>query len=1256
MSTELKIKISTTADVKAVQDAISSIDGIEKVSKTASKEIDNTSSSLDRMASSVKTLIASFIGYSAISSVVKSGIELTGQFEQMKIGIASLISVNSQNITSLGKHINASQKFAMAQKDSAEAIQLLRKANLETPATLTQLTQGFQSALGPAMALGFSIKETVHYSTLMTQAAAAMGVPMDQLAQEMRSILDGNIDNNSIVAKNIGLTNEQIKAHIKQGDVYDFLIGKLSDFGAAGKEMENSWSGLTSSLEDSWNQFKMSTVHDSGIFDAAKAGVIELNKLLSNKNGELDSLTTSLTRHTEELVGVYAAFKAGGWITSGLTAVSGSITAIKTAEEAALVSSMALEASMMRMAKFASANPIFVTVTFAAVLTESFTQVRDWMEGDKINAKGSKVLQAAIAKAKDESSLEGQARSIGSNYNQLSEQLNNQLAQRAQLVKASIDTKHVDAAIAKTKQALKDSQNIAKDFYNLSNPTDGLVSKPREKTDAEKKAEEEAAKKAAIAAENLKQAYLSINKDIAGFTGNEHDKAIANINDQAEKYRKAKVDEVKIAELTSSAMTSLYQKEQEEKNKLLADHYSAIGEEDTAYYIKQMLQVDEMVKKGILSTDEINQYKIDQDRKYFEQKAQVQFQADEQAKEAIKTYNAGLLTANTEYYTAIGDTSSAYYLQEEAKMKRLAETGWYTNDQMLAIKAKDNDTFQKEQWKKDNQFLSGLFDNMNKAMDEQFFNAMNGKFVSFGNWLKDFWSSITQSMTRSLSKSLADSILGTGENSTGGIINLFKSYGGLGSVFGTAITPAALIGATKDDAGFTTTKGGTVYDANGQVTKQGSDYADVMNAINVASSAKTIYGALTGEISASIAAGFGQAGSYLASGMQYVGFSSDAAASAAMGVGDFGMGLSSPWASAGASGAEGAGAMLGGAALGAAGGYVLGSVGDKLLGADTKAGTYGAIGGTIGAVVGGPVGAVIGAALGSLVGGMFGSTKVKGSGYYFGSSTEDGSNAQTYVDYKKKSWFSSSSWTTYSPLSEVEKSKIKGLFDTYDYLLVQLGTSKEITLAAGRYAGTTFQDQLAKNFITAFTDVEQSSSTFSTIYSYWTDYAKSINQTISQAFATSIGTYVSSTRSFNEWKLGSGTVEQLKFTSEYLTKDLAALENQMGVSGITVENYLSKYDEAMKSSFTPETITSWKNLGDALIAATDANTKYTDSIKALTTYTKPSDMMLSRVGDATSITGKSDGTVNSAMLEVLQKMWKELQNQTTIAQLNRGMA
>lgn len=1270
MVTELKIKISTTADIKAVQDAINTIDGVEKVSKTASKEIDNTSSSFDRMASSVRNLVASYIGYSAISSVVKSGVELTSQFEQMKIGIASLIAVNSQNVTSMGQHIDASQKFALAQKDSAEAIQLLRKANLETPATLAQLTQGFQSALGPAMALGFSVKETVKYSTLMTQAAAAMGVPMDQLSQEMASILNGNIDMNSVVAKNIGLTNEQVKAHIKQGDVYDFLIGKLSDFGAAGKEMENSWSGITSELEDSWNNFKMSTVHDSGIFDAAKSGATELNKLLLNQNGELDSLTTSLTRHTEELVGVYAAFKVGGWITSGLTAVSGSLLAIKTAEEAALVGSVALEASMMRLAKFASANPIFVTVTFAAVLTESFTQVRDWLEGDKINAKGSKVLQAAIAKAKDESSIEGQARSIGANYNQLSEQLNTQLAQRAKLVSASVDTKHIDDAIAKTKQALKDSQNVAKDFYNLTGSVDGLVAKPKVKSDADIKAEEEAAKKAAAAAENLKQAYLSINKDIAGFTGTEHDKAIANINDQAERYRKAKVDEVTIGELTSASMIALSQKENDEKNNLLIGHYETIGDEDAAYYLKLSMEIDAMVKKGVASYAEINAYREDSDRKHLEKKAQAEFLADEQAKEAIKTYNAGLLTANIDYYTAIGDTSSAYYLQEEQKMKKLAETGWYTNEQMISIKTKDNEQFRKAQWEKDNKFWVDLFGNINRAMDDQFFNAMSGKFTSFGSWLKDFWGAITQSLERGLSKSLADSILGTG-NSTGGIMNWFKSYGGLsgamgstGTLLGTSVSASemdrisSMAGSKIDSNGIVTTEGGSIFDG-GKLTQSGTDIASLLN---TASTLKTAYTAITGGLSSSIADTFASGAAYSYNGLTALGMSSETAGSIAGGIGNFGAGLSSPLAGFGSGGAAGWGSLAGGAALGAAGGYVLGSIGDKIFGTDTKAGAYGAAGGAIGAAIGSVVpgigtliGGIAGSVLGSIVGGMFGGgAHAIGSGLYVQGRTGDASNILNFTTmHKSGGWFSGSSeWNEYAGLSTQQITQIKGTFDAYNYLLSQFGKSGKVYIDAGIYTAQVFNDTLAKSFMSGFTGQGVSD----TIFSYWTDYAKSINKTVAEALTSSVSGYIGTTRSFTEWKLGSGTTDQLKFTANYLTKDLAALENQIGVSGITVENYLSKYDEAMKSSFTPETINSWKSLGDALMKATDANTKYTDSIKALSTYTRPSDMMLARTGDATSITGQSNGTVNAAMFDVLQKMWKELQNQTTIAQLNRGKA
>lgn len=1249
MEKELRIKLNTVADLKGIESVKRSFSELERETLRAvssqqsmSSATSDTAKSFDNLSNRIGFMGHAYIGFQAAMASSSYMVDLTkdairqadtwnlleGRLglvtkskQQLLTVEAELFDISQNSRTGYAQDADlyariarSTEQLGKSQKDTlsvTEAISqslVISGASAESAnAALVQLGQGFASGVLRGEELNSVMEQSPRLALAIAQG---MGVTIGQLRQMgADGKLTADAVFNAILKQKDSIEKEFGKMPVTVGQSMTVLQNQI---GLSIHEFDQMH-GVTKKVSDAiMDATKILSDHSSKIGDYIGYAGTAVSAILTWKVGTV-ALNTVQKLHAEYVAASTIATTSYN-IATNTTAVS--VTRLTAAQ-------VALNMAM-------KANPWLIAGTAAIGLGAVLSN-----EMDKFNTAS----KSALSGIGDLRTTQAVQKEIDSTVNALKnsrEKIANWDGFDSIFGNKAIEEKNA----ARLENRLKFLSGKLNDLGKVSEETAPKVNNAIYLTQAQ-------IDKQQRAAESLKQAYLAINKDIAAFTGNDHEKAIASIDKQAEEYRKQKVDELTIAKYVSSAKTALIQKETEEQNKLLIDHYKSIGEDDAAYYMQLSSEIDAMVKKGIYSYDYINTYREDKDKEYLDKKA------EKEANEAIKDYEnekkkiEAITQANIEYYTAIGDTSSAYYLQEEEKMKKLAETGWYTHEQMLAIKKSDDEKFQKEQWDRDHKFWADTFVNINKAMEDQFFNTMSGKFTSFGNWLKDFWSSITQSMSRGLSKSIADSIMGTND-SGGGIQNIFKSFGGLGSVFGSAATPAALIGATTDSAGFTTTAGGTVYDAAGQVTKQGSDYADVLNAINVASSAKTIYGALTGEISASIASGFGQAGAYLG---ELTG-----SASLAEGVGSFGMGLSSPWASAGAGGIEGAGAMLGGAALGAAGGYVLGSVGDKLLGADTKAGTYGAIGGTIGAVVGGPVGAVIGAALGSLVGGMFGSTKVKGSGYYFGSSTEDGSNAQTYVDYKKKSWFSSSSWTTYSPLSEVEKSKIKGLFDTYDYLLVQLGTSKEITLAAGRYAGTTFQDQLAKNFITAFTDVEQSSSIFSTIYSYWTDYAKSINQTISQAFATSIGTYVSSTRSFNEWKLGSGTVEQLKFTSEYLTKDLAALENQMGVSGITVENYLSKYDEAMKSSFTPETITSWKNLGDALIAATDANTKYTDSIKALTTYTKPSDMMLSRVGDATSITGKSDGTVNSAMLEVLQKMWKELQNQTTIAQLNRGMA
>jgi hypothetical protein len=633
-------------------------------------------------------------------------------------------------------------------------------------------------------------------------------------------------------------------------------------------------------------------------------------------------------------------------------------------------------------------------------------------------------------------------------------------------------------------------------------------------------------------------------------------------------------------------------------------------------------------------------------------------------------------------YSAINDVSGNWYDNEIVNISnRAAEFAAAGNDivdieryvsaSILSIdgkRAKEQADLAQKTFEEQNKFWIDLMGNINKAMDDQFFNAMTGKFESFGSWLKDFWGAMTNSLARGLSKSLADAMIDTG---SGGIQNIFKSFGGLGSVFGAAATPAALIGATTDSAGFMTTAGGTVMDAAGQITKQGSDYAAVMDAVNIASTANTAYSVLTGglaTIGTNIASGFG----YLAEGLNYAGLTS-----AGAGVSNFGLGAGSIFTGgadfAGMS-AMGAGQLLGGAAVGAIGGYAMGSLGDKLLGADTRAGSYGAIGGGIGGAVGTfilpgvgtAIGAAIGASLGSLIGGMFGKTKTTGSGIqaWGNITTESGAGSvQSYADFRKKSWFSSSSWTNYYGLSEKERKGIEGVFQTYDYLLGQLGDLDTILVSAGRYAGTSFYSAIDKSFIRAFIDNPALTDTF---YTAWTDYAKEIGKAVQETFATMVSGYVDYTRNYKTWMLESSgdTLEALRLKSEWAQGDLNAYSNLIGVSGVTVENYLDMYSQAIKTTFTPEAVTNWQKLGDALKNSTELTKSYTDALKEQTTYI-PADMMLQKTGATTTavdikqlVNQQGEQTLQtSQMVAVLYEAVKVLKQQLTIAQLgnNQGI-
>jgi len=515
--------------------------------------------------------------------------------------------------------------------------------------------------------------------------------------------------------------------------------------------------------------------------------------------------------------------------------------------------------------------------------------------------------------------------------------------------------------------------------------------------------------------------------------------------------------------------------------------------------------------------------------------------------------------------------------------------------------AKKLSEMRQKEFEERNKFWIDMFDGIEKAMDKQIFDTMTGKWDKFGNWLKDFWSSLTTSIARSASSMLSNSLIGGLKSMIIG-----NASGGSSLLAGLGLSAGSVLqGVTTDSAGFTTTAGGTVYDAAGQITKAGSDnLGNVGDIVSTASSINTAYQVLTGglaAIGANIATGF----QYLAGGAQALGLTGTAA-----GISNFGIGAGSVFTGGefAGMGAMGAGQLLGGAGVGALGGYALGSIGDKLFGANTKAGVGGAIGGGIGGVagtiilpgVGTAIGAGIGAALGSVIGGMFGKTKVTGSGIQAFSdiNTESGAGAiSSFIDYNKKSWFKSRSWTEYTGLSEKESKSIMAIFTTYDYLLGQLGGVDDIIVRAGKYSGTSFFNEIDKAFIRAFIDNKSLTDTF---YNSWSELAGKMGVAIQEAFSTTITNFLQYKRGFEVYTLerSGNTLESLKLQSEWAKKDLNAVESLIGTNGVTLENYIDKYNQAVKGSFTPETIQQWQSLGDALKNAANSSDAYTKAIEA----------------------------------------------------------
>jgi len=290
----------------------------EKAAKSVDKVKENSESLKDTLFDLAKAAASIYLVKQAYESVVSKGFEYLTFLEQSKIGIASLIAVQLQGV-------NSTDKWRIAMSLAKDVIEQLEEANKKTTATLPDLINAFEASITPATRAGITLQQLVTLTQLFAQAAGAMDVPMWNLKQEITSVLMATIDYNSVIAKNLGITNEAIKQHKQLGDLYDYLLQKLQTFSLASEDIANSMAGLRSNISDVWDELTSKIVKDSGMWEVAKSALKDVYNTLQKYNEEAEKTKEISEVLKVTLKGLLYGFEGLATGLIGITEVLGAV-------------------------------------------------------------------------------------------------------------------------------------------------------------------------------------------------------------------------------------------------------------------------------------------------------------------------------------------------------------------------------------------------------------------------------------------------------------------------------------------------------------------------------------------------------------------------------------------------------------------------------------------------------------------------------------------------------------------------------------------------------------------------------------------------------------------------------------------------------------------------------------------------------------------------------------------------------------------
>lgn len=240
------------------------------------------------------------VGAVALSFIAQRGLEVQRSLEQVRLGIAAIIT-SLAAVKVGGLPVEGAEKFRAAMAVSADQLKKLQVDAVNTVATFEQIAPAFQTAIGPGLAAKLTLDEIRGITVKVVQAASAIGLPLNQVSQEVRAILEGTINEDARLAKVLGISNEMVKSWKAQGKLAEELNKRLAGFAAGGEEAAQTMDGLTSNLQEALNVFSAEATGRA--FDALKGEFMRLlPQLFDFKSAGIAAQFKGLTTLADEVL------------------------------------------------------------------------------------------------------------------------------------------------------------------------------------------------------------------------------------------------------------------------------------------------------------------------------------------------------------------------------------------------------------------------------------------------------------------------------------------------------------------------------------------------------------------------------------------------------------------------------------------------------------------------------------------------------------------------------------------------------------------------------------------------------------------------------------------------------------------------------------------------------------------------------------------------------------------------------------------